>query len=369
MSSRDIEDMDYTVSMTGIVWSRRMDRDIKPRVIGGYNKVTLCKHTKGKVYRVDELVANAFGLEKKEILWHKNGNKLDDRLCNLKWLTYKKYFKKVYDPKEKWEAIKDIDGFFISNRGRIWSKYMEDFIKCQPKNGYLTTCIGGKFIRVHQVMAKEFLDYTPSKDTFISHIDKNKLNNTLENLEICKLGSKMASGWKKRVREKGPRPDGKIWPFNEDVIATEEGKIYEISSSTYFLPRVKSEAYFYVGRIGGKYYSVHRIVAETYLQKPEGRVQVNHIDGNKLNNHVTNLEWVTPGQNISHSINVLHEEKMVKSLQKPVICIHKNGDEIEFPGVKAAMRETGVSSGSISAVCRGVGKTAGGFRWRYKNPE
>lgn len=52
-------------------------------------------------------------------------------------------------------------------------------------------------------------------------------------------------------------------------------------------------------------WNVHRIVAELYVDNPDLKCCVNHIDGNKLNNHYTNLEWVTFQENSQHVINVL----------------------------------------------------------------
>lgn len=54
-------------------------------------------------------------------------------------------------------------------------------------------------------------------------------------------------------------------------------------------------------RMSGKTLKVHRIVAETYLPNPDNLPQVNHIDENKKNNCVSNLEWITNAENINHS--------------------------------------------------------------------
>ena len=65
----------------------------------------------------------------------------------------------------------------------------------------------------------------------------------------------------------------------------------------------------------GRNYTIHRLIATTYIPNPDNLPQVNHIDGNKLNNQVDNLEWVTPSGNIQHAYDIgLNKQTKLKLL-------------------------------------------------------
>lgn len=108
----------------------------------------------------------------------------------------------------------------------------------------------------------------------------------------------------------------------------------------------------YIGNGKRKNYLVHRLVAKYFIPNPSEKEQVNHIDKNKTNNHVSNLEWVTPKENMKHHYEnggIKNNNQTYKgkfgidhNRSKKIIC-----DGIVYNGISEASRITGIGISTI----------------------
>lgn len=128
-----------------------------------------------------------------------------------------------------------------------------------------------------------------------------------------------------------------------------------------FLKGSMGRGYLYAGLEKHKKYAFHRLVAMAFIPNPLGLPQVNHKNGNKLDNRVDNLEWVTNEQNSKHSREVLGKDVGVKN-RKRIMCINTGA---EYVSAREASRQLGISYGNISNVLRGRHKTVSGYKFKY----
>lgn len=104
---------------------------------------------------------------------------------------------------------------------------------------------------------------------------------------------------------------------------------------------------------------MHRIVAEAFIENPDGKPQINHIDADRTNNRVDNLEWCTPSENTLHSFKIgrsvrypHHEKAVIRS------------DGKQYRSMCEAARDLNVPYSYIRDVCNGTQKTTRGYSFR-----
>lgn len=176
---------------------------------------------------------------------------------------------------------------------------------------------------------------------------------------------------------------GEIWKTIEDFPEYEVSNLGRIKSKTRLVGhnyggkavrearlkkiRVNSVGYNSVGLMkDGKVVNIatHRLIAKALIPNPDNKPQVNHKDGNKLNNSLENLEWVTPYENIWHGINTgltprrgprTKEEirRVAATLEKKTILVDiESGLETEFASATKCAETLGVKQSAISQSIR-----------------
>ena len=125
----------------------------------------------------------------------------------------------------------------------------------------------------------------------------------------------------------------------------------------------------------GKMLYVHRLVALAFIPNPYNKKQINHIDGNKANNHVSNLEWASASDNQLHSIaHGLRQPSPMTGRtgrknpnSKPIYQCDLDGKVIaRWDSISDACRFFGKGTSHISQCLTGKTKTAYGFKWEYE---
>ena len=139
-----------------------------------------------------------------------------------------------------------------------------------------------------------------------------------------------------------------------------------------YAPAVSGNGYKIITfrRPGGsqQQFYVHRLIAETFLEKPEGCDIINHLDADRTNNNISNLEWTTFSGNSIHAVH--HYGRIGSVSMRPVICV-ETGEEFEscmdaarwLSDLTTNLKSSGEN---IRASALGKRPTALGFHWKFK---
>lgn len=131
-------------------------------------------------------------------------------------------------------------------------------------------------------------------------------------------------------------------------------------------PYLNNNGYCYVnlskeGKI--KNYTIHRLVATTFLPNPDNLSQVNHKNEDKTDNRVSNLEFCDNRYNSNYGTR---NERMAKARQKPIIQLSKDNVYVkQWESATQVERELNINDGHIGDCCKKKRNTSGGYKWMY----
>lgn len=280
-------------------------------------------------------------------------------------------------------------------------------------------------IKFHRIIAQTFIENPINKPT-INHKDKNKQNNHISNLEwashneqsihknniiplppvtkttkkiimfndnieetifnslkdcckyiyennLCDKDERYIHNQIFTAIQENIQMFNYFWKYNNDNINNEIWKDYNDIKISNFgrikdkfgyirTPKINNKNKYITLRFNDKTYRLHRLVAELFINNPDNKSVVNHIDGNKHNNASINLEWVTSSENQLHAYKlglqpVKNKIKQIDINTNNIIKIWNNMNEI--------YNELKLSKSGISYCLSGKYKTSQGYKWMY----
>lgn len=154
--------------------------------------------------------------------------------------------------------------------------------------------------------------------------------------------------------------------YEDRYAITDTGEVFSIPRQKYLTQRVDKDGYKYVRlrKVGTKqkFKRIHRLVAEAFLENPNNYTSINHIDENKQNNNVDNLEWCSVQYNTQYSS---YKNKGKSFQQKKVVCIDELHNKISiYPNI-GTTRHDGFTPSSVRYCCKGIYKTHKGCKFMY----
>lgn len=327
----------YEVSSLGKVRNYKTGRILKPCKSGGYLTVGLMtEDNKLQTRMVHRLVAKAFipnPLNKPQVN-HLDKNGYNNNVTNLEWTTNKE--NSIHrSTGVKQQTNQNLEIYKIDvNSNEILEKYNSILEATQ-------SVIQNTNLNFHNVRSGISMVINNKQNTAYGYKWQKIEHTTLENEE-----------WREIVIP-GKNTEG-YYISNLGRFKNKKGVImkeYKPHHTGYIYLRVNIDKY-----------ALHRLVALTFIPNLENKPFVNHIDGNKLNNSVSNLEWATCRENNLHN----HTAGLIKCFTRKVIQYDLEMNEINrFNSIKETSNMVNISLACIKDVLKGKQKSTKGFIFKY----
>ncbi len=267
----------------------------------------------------------------------------------------------------------------IDEDGNIFSNKTNKFLKGSIYNtGYkmvrLTIGKVKKSYAIHRLVAEAFLQ-NPLNLSIVNHKDGDKLNNKVTNLEWVNQSenrihavqnkiSKLANGKRTKIKKNDLNLSEWRRYKNSNYFISKTGKVYNEKTEILLKENINQAGYIrYTLRIDNKNYSklAHSLVIESWLNITLTTSDIiNHIDGNKNNNSLQNLEISNKKDNALHSFYILNKNT------KPVIRYNNEKSfQIEYPSLTKAAAAAGLSPSGLYYIIKKGNKYLNDY-WMYK---
>ena len=168
-----------------------------------------------------------------------------------------------------------------------------------------------------------------------------------------------------------------------DYLITSQGRVFSLKYGKLkeLKPRINRDGYLDVPLYkNGKQYRkfIHQLVAQAFISNPYNKPEVNHIDEDKTNNHVSNLEWMTHMENLNHgsrneragkAISKTNGDGRRKGLNNPraraVVGFKIDGCGIKYYKYIKECEKDGFIQSAIVQCCKGKIKSHKNYKWFY----
>jgi hypothetical protein len=331
----------------------------------GYYAIRLDVGKKYKkiTYQIHQLVAKMFLGEcpDNHYVVHKDSNKENNSVSNLIYMSASNSRKRYLENKNVVKKSKDSSSSEFSSDSDSESESESELVK---------KVIPKKIIKQDSISESE----SGSKDKYCLLKDFKSLQEQFKSLQeqVKTLQQNNKPNIQKPEIQVEPvieipnNPNRKTIPDFKRYEIDKTGKVYikgkDCIKQPFGLPsgyvRISLTADGDNSKLTKKFY-VHRLVAEVWIPNPKNLPFINHINSNKQDNRVENLEWCTASQNMLHNSKSKGTGKRIYAFDSKTGKFYKS-----FESIKAAGREIGVDSTAITKVISGDRLLAGGYFWK-----